>query len=48
MKYAFDYRKKPKIQEVFIQGKPLDLKRNYSVAMKFYISIGGDGFNMWK
>ena len=48
MKYTFDYRKKPKVQEVFIQGKPLDLNHHYSVAMKFYISNGGDGFSMWK
>lgn len=48
MRYTFDYRKKPKVQEVTIQDKPLMLDHTYSVAMKFYISMGGDGFSMFR
>lgn len=48
MTYSYDYRKTPKITEIKIQGEPIDDEREYKVAMKNYISGGGDGFTMFK
>lgn len=48
LKYSYDYRKNPRIQEVEVCGWPLELERNYSVACLSFISTGGDGFSMLK
>ena len=48
IKFTFDYRKTPKVQEVYIRNKLLDNAKTYTVTMKFYLSGGGDGFSMLK
>jgi 5'-nucleotidase len=51
IRFAFDARRPPgsRIVDLSINGKPLDLKRNYTLAASDYIAIdGGDGYAMLK
>ena len=48
MRFIFDDRKSPKVQQVSIGGKALEPKKNYCVAINLFIANGGDGFDMLK
>jgi 5'-nucleotidase len=51
IRYTFDARRPPgsRIVAVSVNGKPLDLKRNYTLAASDYVAIdGGDGYEMLK
>ena len=37
-----------RVKEVLINGKPLDLEKEYTVAMSAFLQEGGDGFSMMK
>lgn len=50
MKFTYDPEKSPgaRIEEVVIQGEPLDLSKMYKVATVDYIFNGGDSYEMFK
>ncbi len=50
MSFAYDLNQVPgsRIQEVFIQGAPLELTKLYKVATVDYMFHGGDGYGMFK
>ncbi|MBX9720360.1 MAG: bifunctional metallophosphatase/5'-nucleotidase, partial [Candidatus Obscuribacterales bacterium] len=50
MTFTYDTTKPAgsRIGEVSISGKPLDLKKNYTLAGNDYITSGGDGYTMLK
>ncbi len=51
MSFKFDTRKLPgqRVSDIMVGGKPLDEKRNYTVATSdFLVSRGGDGYTMFK
>jgi len=51
IRYTFDARRPAgsRIVDVSINGKPLDLNRNYTLAATDYVAIdGGDGYAMFK
>jgi 5'-nucleotidase len=51
MKFSFDARRPPgsRIVDLSINGKPLDEKKNYTLATSDYVAFdGGDGYSMLK
>ncbi|MBX9923112.1 MAG: 5'-nucleotidase C-terminal domain-containing protein [Rhabdochlamydiaceae bacterium] len=50
MQFAYDITQPPgnRVRSVFVQGEPLDLRKNYRVATINYMFNGGDGYSMFK
>lgn len=48
MTFSFDYLRSPRVQKVFIEGRPLDTLKDYTLCTTLYQSKGGDGFTMLK
>jgi 2',3'-cyclic-nucleotide 2'-phosphodiesterase (5'-nucleotidase family) len=50
MSFSYDISRLPghRIQDVLIQGVPLDLNKCYKVATVDYLLNGGDGYGMFK
>jgi 2',3'-cyclic-nucleotide 2'-phosphodiesterase (5'-nucleotidase family) len=46
--FSFDYLKEPRVQEVKIGGKNLDIHNHYTLCTSLYQARGGDGFIMLK
>ena len=46
--FTFDPTKTPRVQEVFIGGRPLDLKKKCTLVTTYFQSRGGDSFEMLK
>ncbi|EGR28575.1 ser thr protein phosphatase family protein, putative [Ichthyophthirius multifiliis] len=48
MKYSFDPRKEPmqRIVDVWVGNEKIDFVKKYSVALKYFISLGKDGYDI--
>ncbi len=48
IKYTYDLKASPRIQTVEWKGEPVDLNREYTIAMPSYLANGADGFDFIK
>jgi len=44
IKYKYDLTKTPRVQEVEMNGKPIEMDKMYTVAMPSYMGNGADGY----
>ncbi len=48
IKYTYDLTTTPRVQTVEWNGEPVDLNREYTIAMPSYLANGADGFDFIK
>ncbi len=48
LSFKYDLNKTPRVQEVDLNGKPLDMDKMYSVGMPAYMGNGADGYEFVK
>ena len=48
LSFKYDLNKSPRVQEVDLNGKPLEMDRMYSVGMPAYMGNGADGYEFVK